>query len=121
MNQPSMIEMLKRHLGRRALAVALGIVGAAALAQTGSGRTLRNGDYIVAVVNSELVTAHEVEQRNARVQEDARRSGGRLPPTDSLRKQVVDSLIDERVLVTYARDSGIKVDEAELDLSLIHI
>lgn len=115
MNQPSMIEMLKRHLGRRALAVALGIVGAAALAQTGSGRTLRNGDYIVAVVNSELVTAHEVEQRNARVQEDARRSGGRLPPTDSLRKQVVDSLIDERVLVTYARDSGIKVDEAELD------
>jgi peptidyl-prolyl cis-trans isomerase SurA len=28
---------------------------------------------------------------------------------------VLDSLIDDRVLVTYARDSGIKVDEVELD------
>jgi peptidyl-prolyl cis-trans isomerase SurA len=32
-----------------------------------------------------------------------------------LRKQVLDGLIDDRVLVTYARDSGTKVDEAELD------
>ena len=84
-----------------------------ALAQ--SDRTLRIGDYIVAVVNSELVTANEVEQRSGRVRDEARRGGGRLPPGDVLRKQVVDSLIDERVLVTYARDSGMKVDEAELD------
>lgn len=116
MNRRSMIEMFKRHVAHRVLAVALGTTGAAVLAQTAAPeRTLRNGDYIVAVVNSELVTAHEVEQRSGRAREEARRGGGRLPPTDSLRKQVVDSLIDERVLVTYARDSGMKVDEVELD------
>jgi peptidyl-prolyl cis-trans isomerase SurA len=111
MNRRSMIEMFKRRFASRAFALALGMASAAALAQS----TLRIGDYIVAVVNSELVTANEVEHRSARARDDARRSGGRLPSSDTLRKQVVDSLIDERVLVTYARDSGIKVDEAELD------
>ncbi len=113
MNRPSMIEMLKRGIAPIAVAVSFAAVGSLAMAQ--SDRTLRIGDYIVAVVNSELVTANEVEQRSGRVRDEARRGGGRLPPGDVLRKQVVDSLIDERVLVTYARDSGVKVDEAELD------
>jgi peptidyl-prolyl cis-trans isomerase SurA len=86
-----------------------------AWAQTAAERTLRIGDYIVAVVNTELVTANEVEQRSGRVREEARRNGARLPANDALRKQVVDALIDERVLVTYARDNGAKVDEVELD------
>jgi peptidyl-prolyl cis-trans isomerase SurA len=98
------------------LTVAACMLGAGLLgwAQTGD-RTLRVGDYIVAVVNSELVTAYEVEQRASRVRDEARRSGAREPAADSLRKQVLDGLIDDRVLVTYARDSGAKVDEAELD------
>jgi len=100
----------------RRLALVLGLCALAAAAfGQGGGRTLRVGDYIVAVVNSELVTAYEVEQRMARVREEALRSGAREPPTDSLRAQVLDALIDDRVLVTYARDSGVKVDEAELD------
>lgn len=100
--------------GRLVLALGLCVLAATAWAQVG-GRALRVGDYIVAVVNTELVTAYEVEQRLGRVREEARRSGAREPAADSLRTQVVDSLIDERVLVTYARDSGAKVDEAELD------
>jgi peptidyl-prolyl cis-trans isomerase SurA len=107
--------MYMRRLKSLALAVVFGLAGGAALAQATADRSLRLGDYIVAVVNSELVTANEVERRSARAREEARRSGARLPPTDALRKQVVDLLIDERVLVTYARDSGMKVDEAELD------
>jgi peptidyl-prolyl cis-trans isomerase SurA len=108
-----MIEMLQRAVAPIALAVSFAAVGSLAMAQ--SDRTLRIGDYIVAVVNSELVTANEVEQRSGRVRDEARRGGGRMPPGEVLRKQVVDALIDERVLVTYARDSGVKVDEAELD------
>jgi peptidyl-prolyl cis-trans isomerase SurA len=99
---------------RLALALCLCASAFAAFGQAGE-RTLRVGDYIVAVVNSELVTAYEVEQRSARLREEARRSGGREPTIDSLRAQVVDALIDERVLVTFARDSGAKVEESELD------
>lgn len=99
----------------RTLALILGLCTLAAAAFGQAERTLRVGDYIVAVVNSELVTAYEVEQRVARVREEARRAGAREPPADALRSQVVSALIDERVLVTYARDSGARVDEAELD------
>jgi len=113
--------MIEQYLGRLrrgamlrfALALCVGAFAGAALAQ--AGRTLRPGDYIVAVVNSELVTAYEVEQRSARAREEARRNGAREPANDVLRSQVLDSLIDDRVLVTYARDSGIKIDEVELD------
>jgi len=113
--------MIEQYLGRLrrgamlrfALALCVGAFAGAALAQ--AGRTLRPGDYIVAVVNSELVTAYEVEQRSARAREEARRNGAREPANDVLRTQVLDSLIDDRVLVTYARDSGIKIDEVELD------
>lgn len=75
----------------------------------------RNGDYIVAIVNQELVTAGEVDRRIAQIRESAERSGSRLPGGDELRQRVVEQLIEERVLVTHARDSGMRIDEVELD------
>jgi peptidyl-prolyl cis-trans isomerase SurA len=110
-----MTKNFKSRVAVTALWGAAALAGAAAMAQTAGDRTLRIGDYIVAVVNSELVTANEVEQRSSRARDEARRGGARLPGNDALRKQVVDALIDERVLVTYARDNGAKVDEVELD------
>ena len=75
----------------------------------------RMADFIVAVVNQELVTNAEVEQRLARIREDAVRSKAQLPPIAELRKQVLDQLIDERVQITNARENGPKVDDAELE------
>lgn len=77
--------------------------------------TSRPGDYIVAVINQELVTAVEVDLRMRRLREEAARTGARLPPPDELRKQVVDDLIEERVILTFSRESGGRVDEAELN------
>ena len=75
-----------------------------------------NGDYIVAVVNSDLVTAGEVEQRLDRIRAAAVPRGAALPPaSEQMRQQALQSLIEERVIMTYARESGIKVDDAELD------
>jgi peptidyl-prolyl cis-trans isomerase SurA len=39
----------------------------------------------------------------------------RLPPETELRKQALDALIDERVMISSARDSGMRVDEPEID------
>lgn len=77
-------------------------------------RTLKPGDYIAAVVNSDVVAASEVIQRTARLREEARQRGGGVT-NEQLHKQALDSLIDERVLVTYARENGPRVDEPELD------
>ena len=102
---------------RRALtalaALALGLAAGRAPAQT--------GDYIVAVVNQELVTAAEVEQRLTRVRAEAQQTRQQLPPPAALRKQVVDVLIDERVLVTNARESGARIDESELDRAVANV
>jgi peptidyl-prolyl cis-trans isomerase SurA len=76
---------------------------------------VRSGDYIVAIVNQELVTAVEVSRRLARAQEEAQRNGVRLPPEEELKRQVVDALIEERVILTHARENGGKVDDGELD------
>jgi peptidyl-prolyl cis-trans isomerase SurA len=95
------------------------VLFALALSVTASGWAQsprpRNGDYILAVVNQELVTAVELERRMERAQADARRAGATLPGEVELRRQLLDGLIEERVIVTHARDSGAKVDEADLD------
>ena len=81
----------------------------------------RTADYIAAIVNQELVTAVEVDQRIARIRADAERSNQRIPPPEVLRRHVLESLIDERVVITYARESGVKVDDAELDRAMTSI
>jgi peptidyl-prolyl cis-trans isomerase SurA len=103
-----------RSAWRSALAtLLLGLAAGHAFAQS--------GDYIVAVVNQELVTAAEVQQRIARVRDEAVRTNTPLPAPSVLRKQVLDTLIDERVLVTNARDSGFRIDDAELDRAVANV
>lgn len=104
-----------RHLRRCAGACALGLLAGGVSAQPATAAPARSGDYIVAVVNQELVTAGELQQRLERIRADAARTKAELPPPQALRQQVLDALIDERVQVTNARESGVKVDEAELD------
>lgn len=78
--------------------------------------TARNGDYIVAVINQELVTAGELDRRIEQAQaQAAAQPGVRLPPPDELRKQALEALIEERVIVTHARDSGVKIEDIDLD------
>ncbi len=99
------------------------LVGLLALAMTAwaQERALRNGDYIAAVVNQELVTAGEVERRVERALAEASRAGMRLPPESELRQQALDALIDERAMITTARESGMRVDDAEVDRAVQNI
>ena len=106
---------ISRAARRSACAFALCLVSVAAPAQTRAATAPNTADYIVAVVNQELVTNAELQARLARIRDDAARSKTPLPPPAELRKQVLEALIDERVQVTNARETGPKVDEAELD------
>jgi peptidyl-prolyl cis-trans isomerase SurA len=82
---------------------------------------VRAGDYIVAVVNDESVTANEVAQRSQRMREEVAQKGGPTPTAAEIRKMALDQLVEERVLVTYARENGVKVDEAEVDRAVSNI
>ena len=110
--------MTETFLSRRwSRPVALLVMGTALVGAVQAQRpaTQRNGDHIVAVVNTESVTSIEVEQRVSRARVDAQRAGGKLPSDEALRKQMLDGLIEERVLLTYARENGSRIDEVELD------
>jgi len=97
------------------------LVAAGTLCLAAAHLSAQTGDYIVAVVNQELVTASEVQQRLARVREEAARNRATLPPLPALRKQVIDTLIDERVLVTNARETGARVDDPEIDRAVANV
>ena len=110
---------LSPHSWRRpALAAALGSLCAGLLVTSltvAAQVRERNGDYITAVVNQELVTAAEIDLRLQRARAEAQRSGVRLPAESELRRQIMDALIDERVIITNARESGMRIDEPEVD------
>lgn len=98
------------------LAATLAALLLAPLAQAQSAKVAtRPADSIAAIVNQDLVTEIEVQQRAERAREDAKRRGVTLPDAAELRKSALDSLIDERVVLTYAREAGAKIDEVELD------
>ena len=104
------------------LALCLLAVGAGLPAAQAQQRApARTADYIVAIVNSELVTAAELELRITRLRADAVRNNSTLPSGAELRQRVLDLLIDERVQVTHARDSGQRVDDAELDRAVANV
>ncbi len=77
-------------------------------------------DYIMAVVNSELITFTDVDKRVARVFDSAP-PGSNLPPADQLRQQVLDALIDEKIQLQYARSLGMAVSDEEVDEAVANI
>ena len=81
----------------------------------------READFIVAVVNREPLTNHEVRARMARAQRQLDGRGQGAPSSEVLRKEMLERLIAERAQLQYAREHGLKVDDAALALSLIHI
>ena len=111
----------RRRLGCIACTLALTLTAPLAPAQTRAASTPNMADYIIAVVNQELVTNGELQTRLARIRDDASRNKQQLPPAAELRKQVFEALIDERVQVTNAREVGPKIDEAELDRAVNNV
>jgi len=73
------------------------------------------GDFIAAVVNQDIVAASEVTARMDLIRQQARASGKPAPLTEELRKQALDAMIDDRAMVTFARENANRVDDAELD------
>jgi peptidyl-prolyl cis-trans isomerase SurA len=103
------------------LGLVLAMVAPMTSAQVRAAATPNMADYIIAVVNQELVTNGELQQRLMRIREDASRTKAQLPPPTELRKQVLEALIDERVQVTNARENGPRIDDAELDRAVTNV
>ena len=74
----------------------------------------QTADYIVALVNSEPITNHEVRQRMLRVEQQLTQQGAAMPPRSELVRQVLEQLVGERAQLQHATELGLRVDEATL-------
>ncbi|MEZ5662443.1 MAG: peptidylprolyl isomerase [Burkholderiaceae bacterium] len=73
-----------------------------------------DADFIVALVNAEPVTNHEVRQATQRLGQQLQQRGVQLPPAEQLAQQALDQLVSEKALVQHAVEIGVRVDDAAL-------
>ena len=108
----------KRGLGiTLALWTALAVPG---WAQAQSNVQARSADYIVAVVNSEPITNKEVQNLKLRLQKQLPPGAPSLSP-QALTQQALDQLINERAQLQQAQESGIRVDDNEVEQTALSI
>lgn len=78
-------------------------------------------DRIVAVVDREVITYAELQDRIRIVRTQMDRPGVTMPPQDVLEKQVLERLITERLQLQLASQTGMRVDDGQLDKTMERI
>jgi peptidyl-prolyl cis-trans isomerase SurA len=101
------------------LAAALAQVATAALAQ--QPRKVIMLDRIVAVVNNEVITRGDLEERTRFVTLQLKQQGTPLPPREVLERQTLERMISGRVQLQVARETGLRVSDGELDRAIQRI
>ncbi len=72
-------------------------------------------DRIVAVVGNEVITYYELRVRLASALKQLQKQGTPLPPQDVLERQMLERLIMDRAQLLFARESGLRIDDLQLD------
>ncbi len=75
-------------------------------------------DRIVAVVNSEVVTNSELRDRIVVAERQMKRQNTPVPERGVLEKQVLERLVLEKAQLQMAKDTGLRIDEVQLDRAL---
>jgi len=68
-------------------------------------------DKIIVVVNDNIVTQIELNDRIHLISQQIKQRGSRLPPIDTLRKQVLERLILEKLQLEMAKKTGIRIND----------
>ena len=90
-------------------------------AQPTSAAPARLVDRVVAIVNQDIITESELNRRERQFRENMRREGITPPEPKLMREQVLDRMINDRVLLQRARETGVRVDDLTVDRSLARI
>ena len=94
---------------------------------SGSARTTRTApaikplDSIVAVVNDDVITRYDLDARYDRTVQQLKARNIPLPARAVLEKQLLERMIDDRIQLEYAKQTGIRVDGPTLDKALNRI
>lgn len=78
-------------------------------------------DSIVAVVNDDVITRYELDDRVREVVSQLQKQDTPLPPTDVLEKQILERMITDMLQQQYASENGVRVDDTQLNLAITRI
>ena len=112
---------------RSLFVVMLGLAAAAASAQpsppvpSAAPPRVLAIDRVIAVVNDEAITQYELDDARRVVVQQLKQQNVQQPAADVLDKQVLERLITERALLQHAKDSGIKVDDTQVERAIQRI
>jgi len=91
-------------------------------AATGAvAQTEASGDFIVALVNSEPITNAELDLQIKQLVEQRTQQGAPLAPASELRAGVLERMVNERVQLQLARDTGVRADAAAIDQAELNL
>ncbi len=78
-------------------------------------------DSVVAVVNDDVITRYELDERVRMVVSQLKKQRTPLPPSDVLEKQILERMITDMLQAQYAKENGVRVDDAQLDAAILRI
>ncbi len=81
----------------------------------------RQADFVVALVNSEPITNSELQTEVKRALQQLSQQRRPLPDKNELTRQVLERLIGDRIQLQLANQSGIRIDDAAVDLAELNI
>lgn len=96
------------------------LVAGMAIAQK-PAHSIETIDHIVAVVNENVVTRHELDEALSATHKQMQKQGVQAPPPAVLEKQLLERIIVNRVQLQLAKETGLTVSDAELDQTLRRI
>ncbi|MBI5919306.1 MAG: peptidylprolyl isomerase [Nitrosomonadales bacterium] len=78
-------------------------------------------DEIVVLVNDDVITRHELDERVEMVTRQLKKQGTALPEASILEKQILERMITERLQSQFAKETGLRIDDTQLDRALNRI
>lgn len=78
-------------------------------------------DSVVAVVNDDVITRHELDDRVREVVRQLQKQDTPLPAADVLEKQILERMINDMLQAQFARETGVRVDDVQLNQSITRI
>ena len=108
-------------MNKRFLAPIPALCLALLLAQSAAAQRITLVDRIVAVVNTEVVTNSELLERVATAERQMKRQNTPVPEPRVLERQVLERLILEKAQLQMAKETGLRVDEIQLDRTVARI
>lgn len=76
---------------------------------------------IVAIANNDIITQTELDDRINTISQQIRQRGTQLPPLETLRSQVLERLIVDKLQRQLAETTGIRVDDETLNSAIARI